>query len=144
MTDTESDDVKNDDVTSNYVTSDYVTSDYAISDYAISDYVISDYVTIYVTTESEDVAVHIATALVKERLVACANVNAGTRSIYEWDGIIQLDNEVTVFMKTMAKHVDAAVAKIKEMHSYDVPCVTVSPITGGNPDYLDWIKMQVN
>lgn len=104
----------------------------------------SDYVTVYMTTESEDVAVHIATALVKARLVACANVNAGTRSIYEWDGIIQLDNEVTVFMKTMTKHVDAVVAKIKEMHSYDVPCVTVSPITDGNPDYLAWVSTQVD
>ncbi|WP_417448867.1 divalent-cation tolerance protein CutA [Kordiimonas sp.] len=104
----------------------------------------TEFVTMYVMVESEDVAVHIATALVKERLVACANVNAGTRSIYEWDGIIQLDNEITLFMKTMADKVDAAIERIKEMHSYEVPCITVSPIVGGNPDYLDWVRHQVN
>jgi periplasmic divalent cation tolerance protein len=103
----------------------------------------SEFVSIYMTAESDDVAVHIATALVKERLVACANVNAGTRSIYEWDGIIQLDNEITVFMKTMRHHVEAVVAKIKEMHSYEVPCVTVSPLIDGNPAYFDWIRAQV-
>ena len=104
----------------------------------------SEFVTIYMMAESEDVAVHIATALVKQRIVACANVNPGTRSIYEWDGIIQLDNEITVFMKTMAHKVDDAMKVIKEMHSYDVPCVTVSPIVDANPDYLEWVRRQVD
>jgi periplasmic divalent cation tolerance protein len=104
----------------------------------------SEFVSIYMMAESEDVAVHIATALVKDRVVACANVNPGTRSIYEWDGIIQLDNEITVFMKTMAHKVDEAIRLIKEMHSYDVPCITVSPIIAANQDYLEWIRMQVD
>ena len=103
----------------------------------------SDYVTIYVMAESEDVAVHIATSLVKERLVACANVNSGTRSIYEANGMIQLGNEVTLFLKTIASKVDAAIDRIKEMHSYDIPCITVAPIIAANPDYLTWIAKQV-
>lgn len=103
----------------------------------------SEFVTVYMMAESEDVAVHIATALVKERLIACANVNNGTRSIYEWDGIIQLENEVTVFMKTKRAHVEEIVARIKKLHSYQVPCITVSPIDGGNEDYLKWVASQV-
>ena len=95
-------------------------------------------------TESEDVAVHLSTALVKERIVACANVNSGTRSIYEWDGIIQLENEVTVFLKTARRNVEAAVARIKELHSYEVPCITVMPIIGGNADYMAWIERQID
>ncbi|TNE66940.1 MAG: divalent-cation tolerance protein CutA [Alphaproteobacteria bacterium] len=102
-----------------------------------------EFVTIYVMAENEDVAVHMATALVKERLVACANVNTGTRSIYEWDGIIQLDNEVTIFMKTTADKVSAAVERLKALHSYEVPCITVLPIVGGNEMYLDWVAKQV-
>ncbi|WP_417457029.1 divalent-cation tolerance protein CutA [Kordiimonas sp.] len=102
-----------------------------------------EFVTIYLMAESEDVAVHISTALVKEKLVACANVNSGTRSIYEWDGIIQLDNEITVFMKTHVSKMDAAIKRIKEMHSYEVPCITAMPIVGANADYLDWVKRQV-
>nr|WP_281500711.1 divalent-cation tolerance protein CutA [Kordiimonas marina] len=94
--------------------------------------------------ENEDVGVHMATSLVKERLVACANVNTGTRSIYEWDGLIRLDNEVTIFMKTTRDKVEAAVARIKQLHSYDVPCITAMPIIDGNPDYLSWIRQQVN
>lgn len=101
-------------------------------------------VTIYVTTDSEDIAVHMATALVKERLVACVNVETGVRSIYEWDGIIQLDNEVTLLLKTTSEAADKVVARVTEMHSYDVPCITVSPIIGGNADYLAWVKKQVS
>ena len=101
-----------------------------------------DCVSVYITAESEDVAVHISTALVREKLVACANVQTGIRSIYEWDGIIQLDNEVAVTMKTVKSRVEAVIEKVKEMHSYGVPCVTVSPIVDGNPDYLDWVVKQ--
>lgn len=102
----------------------------------------SDYVTVYVTAESEDVAVHMATAAVKSRLIACANVCPGSRSIYEYDGIIQLEKEVILFMKTSRQRVPELIAMIKEMHSYQVPCITVLPIEDGNPDYLDWVNTQ--
>jgi len=103
-----------------------------------------DFIEVYMTAESEDVAVHMATTLVKERLVACANVMKGTRSIYEWEGIIQLENEVTVIMKTTTDHVDRIVERVKEMHSYEIPCITVTDIMHGNPDYLTWVHKQVS
>lgn len=102
----------------------------------------SEYVTVYVTAESEDVAVHMATAAVKARLIACANVCPGSRSIYEYDGIIQLEKEVILFMKTTRSQVSELMAMIKEMHSYQVPCITVMPIVDGNPDYLSWVNEQ--
>ena len=102
----------------------------------------SDYVTVYVTAESEDVAVHMATAAVKQRLIACANVCPGSRSIYEYEGIIQLEKEVVLFMKTARRRVPELISMIKEMHSYQVPCITVLPITDGNPDYLEWVDSQ--
>jgi len=104
----------------------------------------NNYVSVYLTAESEDVAVHISTSLVKERLVACANVSTGTRSIYEWEGIIQLENEVAVVMKTTANKVEKLVERVKEMHSYEVPCITVTDIIGGNPDYLAWVSKQTS
>lgn len=103
----------------------------------------SDYVTMYVTAESEDVAVHIATALVREKLIACANVNPGIRSIYEWDGTIQLEKEVMIVMKTLRVRIESAIARIKELHSFEVPCITVMPIIDGNPDYMAWMEQQV-
>ena len=103
-----------------------------------------EYVTVYVTVESEDVAVHMATALVKQKLIACANVCPGSRSIYEFEGIIQLEKEVILFMKTTRRRVPDVISLIKEMHSYQVPCITVMPIVDGNPDYLEWVSGQTN
>ncbi len=104
----------------------------------------SEYVTVYVTAESEDVAVHMATALVKNKLIACANVCPGSRSIYEYEGIIQLEKEVVLFMKTTRARVPEVITLIKDMHSYQVPCITVLPIEDGNPDYLSWVSSQTS
>ncbi len=101
-----------------------------------------DCVTVYVTADSEDIAVHISTALVREKLIACANVETGLRSIYERDGIIQLDNEVAIVMKTVKSHVEKIIERVKEIHSYNTPCITFLPIIDGNPDYLEWVVKQ--
>lgn len=102
----------------------------------------TEFVAVYITVDNEDGAVHIATALVIEKLIACANVKTGARSIFRANGIVQLENEVIVIMKTTRENVDAVVARVKELHSYEVPCITVMPIIAGNPDFLEWVDLQ--
>ena len=101
-------------------------------------------VTLYMTADSQDVAMHIATSLAREDLIACANIIPGMRSVYKWEGTIQLDNELLVFMKTTSDKVDDAVARIKQIHTYDIPCVTVLPVLGGNQDYMKWVSEQTH
>lgn len=101
-------------------------------------------VTIYCTAESEDVGMHIATALVKERLVACVNISDGTRSVYEDQGTLLLVNEVTLYMKTSEDKVEAAIARIKEVHTYQTPCIAVWPIVSVNEDYKEWVLNQLS
>lgn len=97
------------------------------------------YSSIYITAADRDEAVTIGSALVKERLAACANVIDGVRSLYWWDGEVQDDAEAVLILKTRSDLVEALTRRVKELHSYDVPCIVVWPIVGGNPDYLDWI-----
>lgn len=104
---------------------------------------VTEFVTVYMMADSEDTAVHMATTLVRERLVACANIENGTRSVYEYNGMIQLENEVTLFMKTTAERAPAVVERLRALHSYEIPCITILPIFGGNPDYLTWVREQV-
>ncbi len=94
---------------------------------------------IYVTAGSEKEALVIGRALVESRLAACANVLGAITSVYWWEGAIQEDGEAALFVKTRPELVEDAVAKIKELHSYDCPCVVAFPITGGNRDFFDWI-----
>ena len=98
--------------------------------------------TLYVTASSDDEAAVIARALVAERLVACANVVPGVRSFFWWDGEVQDAAEVLLLCKTRDSLVDRATARVKELHSYECPCVVALPIVNGNSDYLNWISAE--
>jgi periplasmic divalent cation tolerance protein len=96
-------------------------------------------VLVYVTAGSREEALKIARALVEERLAACANVLGEAVSVYRWGGRVHEDPEVVMVAKTVADKLGAAVARVKELHGYECPCVVAVPIAGGNPDFLDWI-----
>ena len=77
--------------------------------------------------------------LVEERLAACGHVLGGVRSVYRWDGAVQDEAEARVGLHTRRSLVPAIVARARELHPYDVPCVIELPIAGGNPAYLQWV-----
>ena len=56
----------------------------------------------FITHQSKDHAVALATKLVEERLVACVNVVPQITSVYRWKGEIQNDEESLMIMKTSA------------------------------------------
>ncbi len=94
---------------------------------------------VYMTAGDENEARRIGHALIEARLAACVNVIPGMRSLYRWQGEVQDDREVVIIAKTRESLVDALIAKVKELHSYDCPCVVALPIHAGNPEFLDWI-----
>lgn len=95
---------------------------------------------IYVTAGNREEAVKIGKTLVESRLCACANILDGkTTSIYWWEGAVAEEDEVSMLLKTREDLVDQVVEKVKELHSYDCPCVVSIPITGGNAEFLNWI-----
>jgi periplasmic divalent cation tolerance protein len=40
--------------------------------------------------------------------------------------------------------VDALIAAVEAMHSYDCPCAVVLPIVGGSRAFLDWISQETS
>ncbi|MFH1364116.1 MAG: divalent-cation tolerance protein CutA [Candidatus Aenigmatarchaeota archaeon] len=98
-----------------------------------------EYVLIYITAKDAEEAERIGDTLVSEKLAACANVLACMKSFYEWKGKRVCDSEVPLFLKTKKSLVQDVIKRVKEMHSYDVPCVIALPILDGNPDYLKWL-----
>ena len=94
---------------------------------------------IYVTTGSRKEALDIGRALVEARLAAGANVLDGVTSVFRWQGVIEEEKEAVLILKTRRDLVDEATDRIKELHSYDCPCVVSCAIAGGNGDYLYWI-----
>ena len=73
------------------------------------------YCLVYITTKDEDEAKKIGRALVEEKLVACVNIHP-INSIYRWQGEVQEDSEVAVFVKTKAGLVDEVISRVKELH----------------------------
>jgi periplasmic divalent cation tolerance protein len=97
---------------------------------------------VYVTTKDNAEAKMIARTVVGERLAACANVLGSIDSVYWWQGRVCEDNEVALILKTSAERKPALIHRIKELHSYDCPCVVCLPIVDGNRDFLHWIATE--
>jgi len=98
---------------------------------------------VYVTARDRPEALRIARKVVGERLAACANVFP-VRSCYWWEGELEEGSEVAIVLKTRAALLDGLVSRIKQLHSYKVPCVVALPIAGGNPDFLRWVAEETS
>jgi periplasmic divalent cation tolerance protein len=97
---------------------------------------------VYITAPNRDEAMTLATALVEERLAACANITEGMTSLFWWQGQVQRETEVCLVLKTRADLLDAVKARAAELHSYTLPCVVAWPIADGNEDFLDWVRKE--
>lgn len=96
---------------------------------------------IYITTSNKEEAKKIGRDLVEQRLAACVNIIDGMESIYRWEGKIEESNECVLIAKTHYSKVQKLTTRVKELHSYDYPCIVSMTITEdeGNKEYLDWL-----
>jgi len=96
---------------------------------------------VYITTGNKEEARKIGKTLVEERLAACVNIIDGMESIYRWEGEVREDNECILIAKTPYHNVKPVTERVKELHSYDCPCVVSLTLTEqeGNEEYLQWL-----
>ena len=94
---------------------------------------------IFVTAPDPETAASIGRTLVEERLIACANLVAGIRSIYRWEGRVADEAEVLLVLKTRASRCAAVAARVKALHPYALPEVVALPVVDGSAAYLDWV-----
>lgn len=99
---------------------------------------------VFSTFPNEQDAARITRVLVEERLIACANLLPGARSIYHWKGAIADEREVVALMKTRKQDWPALMSRLHELHPYDTPeCVAVR-IASGAPRYMAWLDEQLD
>jgi periplasmic divalent cation tolerance protein len=92
------------------------------------------------TFPDAETARRIAEQLVREHLVACANILPSVQSIYEWQGKLEKTEETLVFLKTTSTRWPDLEAKLKSLHPYDVPEIVAVRISEGSPQYLRWVS----
>jgi periplasmic divalent cation tolerance protein len=97
---------------------------------------------VLVTASSGEEAETIANALVEARLAACVSIMP-MHSIYTWQGQKCKEQEWQLLIKTDLGQFSVLEAKIRELHSYQVPEIIALPVVAGSQPYLQWISDQV-
>lgn len=99
-----------------------------------------DHCEVRIPCGSREEATTIADALVEGRLAACAHLSP-IASVYEWNEVVEHDDEVLLTAVTRVERFDAIVATVRSLHSYELPAVTAVALAGSS-DYLAWINAQ--
>lgn len=101
-------------------------------------------VTVVLTTAPDAAtAERLAGQLLEERLIACANIVPGVRSVYRWEGETRHDDEVLILLKTTGASVPSLTERVTALHPYDVPEVLALPVAAGLDAYLGWVDWEV-
>ena len=98
------------------------------------------YIVIFVTTKDTKQAQSIANGLLQDKLVACANIVEGVRSLFWWQCRIDSAKEALLVLKTKKGSFKKVAARVKALHSYQTPEIIALPIAAGSRDYLKWIN----
>src|SRR2546425_1281134 len=100
----------------------------------------ADIVLVLTTVSDDERAESMARALVDEHLAACVNLHAPMTSCYRWKGAVERDPERQLVIKTTKERLPALEARLKELHSYELPEFLVIIVDGGSEEYLDWVR----
>jgi len=100
----------------------------------------TQYIIILVTAKDKKEAGKIARGLLEAKLIACANIIEDVRSLFWWQGKIDMSQEVLLVLKTKKILFKKVSTKVKSLHSYQTPEIIALALVAGSKDYLDWIS----
>jgi periplasmic divalent cation tolerance protein len=101
----------------------------------------TNYIIILVTAKDKQQAETISQLLLKERLIACANIINPVTSFFHWTGKIDNAEECLIVMKSRMDLFAQVTEHVKRLHSYEVPEVLALPIVDASEAYLDWMSV---
>jgi len=104
----------------------------------------NDFSQLSTTTSTAEEAEAIAVALVEQRLAACVQIIPQVRSVYRWQGKVELADEWLCLVKTHHSLLPQVETEIKRRHSYECPEIVVVSIEAGSGAYLKWLGEQVD
>jgi|SRR5665647_6427 len=99
----------------------------------------STYIIVLVTTANKSEAEKISEALLKEKIIACANIISPVTSFFNWQGKVDECEECLMVMKSRRDLFAELEDRVKRLHSYEVPEVLAFPIVDGSEPYLAWL-----
>jgi periplasmic divalent cation tolerance protein len=100
----------------------------------------TDYIMVFVTAKDKAEAEKISQTLLKDHLIACANIANPVTSFFWWQEKIDRAEECLIIMKSRRDLFGELAEKLKGLHSYEVPEVLAVPIVEGSAAYLGWMQ----
>ncbi len=77
----------------------------------------------YITCKNNKEANQIATKLINNNLIACANIVSNAQSIFKWKSKLIKNKETILLAKTKKSKTKDIVNMVSKIHSYENPCV---------------------
>lgn len=79
--------------------------------------------------------------LVEHSNAACVQIDGPIRSVYQWKGDIQTDEEFRLLVKTSPESLNECVTALKEHHPYELPGIVVLH-AHASAAYASWVTEQ--
>ena len=79
--------------------------------------------------------------LVEHSIAACVQIDGPIRSVYQWKGKIEADEEIRLLVKTSPESLNECVTALKEHHPYELPEIVVLH-AHASAAYASWVTEQ--
>lgn len=98
----------------------------------------------YVTAPDLEIAKKLAQMCLSKKLAACVNIFQSVCSMYNWKDSQAEEQEHILIIKTSEDLFETLSEEIKKHHSYECPCIVFIPFSKVEPNFLKWIKSQLD
>jgi len=98
-----------------------------------------DLIVVVTSVGTEDQALDIAHALVRNRQAACVNLIPNVHSIYRWKGRVCDDSEFLLLIKTTGQQFTGVRQTIQELNTYELPEVLAYRVDEASEGFASWI-----
>jgi periplasmic divalent cation tolerance protein len=98
-----------------------------------------DLIVVITSVGTEEQALDIAHALIRNRQAACVNLVPNVHSIYRWKGRVCDDGEFLLIIKTRASEFSGVRDTIQKINTYELPEVLAYRVDDSSPAFSDWI-----
>ena len=98
-----------------------------------------DLIVVVTSVGTEDQALDVAHALIRNRQAACVNIIPNVHSIYRWKGRVCDDTEMLLLIKTVAGRFESVLETIQKVNTYELPEVLAYRVDHASDGFGDWI-----
>jgi periplasmic divalent cation tolerance protein len=89
---------------------------------------------------TEDQALDVAHALLRNRQAACVNIIPNVHSIYRWKGRVCEDDERLLIIKSVASEFEGIKETIQKVNTYELPEILAYRVDQASSPFGDWIS----